>query len=168
MARKIQLHSPHKPIPLARILKEEMDREWTQKEKDTGRVFGQGTEDKIFLKVERLGQRDDSAFSLEGTMREERGGTIIEGKMGRGKKALFFIIFWFGFLSIFIFIGLITLFFAATPFIFSAMFLGVPILMMVIGGWIFGLSKKRGPQDEKQILAFLNDKVKAREVRDLG
>ena len=98
MARKIRLYSPHKPIPLARILEDEMDREWTQKEKNKGRVFGNGTENKIFLKVEHWGQRDDSAYSLEGTMQEERGGTMIEGKLGRGKKAKFFVVFWFGFL----------------------------------------------------------------------
>ncbi|GAB5487852.1 MAG: hypothetical protein Pars2KO_14220 [Parasphingorhabdus sp.] len=168
MARKIKLHSPHKPIPLARILEDEMDRSWTQKEKNKGRVFGQGTENKIFLKIEHWGQRDDSAYSLEGKMFEERGGTTIEAKIGRGKKATFFVVFWFGFLSIFIAVGLGVTFLGDVPWMFSAMFIIMPLFMMAIGGWLFGRSAKRGPEDERRILNFLEDKVKAREVRSLG
>lgn len=168
MARKITLHSPYKPIPLARILEDEMDREWTQKEKNKGRVFGQGTENKIFLKVEHWGQRDDSAYSLEGKMFEERGGTTIDAKIGRGKKATFFIVFWFGFLSIFVAVGIGTMFIDEAPASFGIMFAGIPLFMMAIGGWLFSRSGKRGPEDEKRILSFLEDKVKAREVRSLG
>lgn len=168
MARKITLHSPHKPIPLARILEDEMDRSWTQKEKNKGRVFGQGTENKIFLKIENWGQRDDSAFSLEGKMFEERGGTTIEAKIGRGKKASFFVVFWFGFLSIFVAIGLGVTALDDVPWMFSAMFVIMPLFMMAIGGWLFSRSAKRGPEDERRILAYLDDKVKAREVRSLG
>jgi len=165
MARKIRLYSPHKPIPLARILEDEMDRDWTKKEKKKGRVFGQGTENKIFLKIQNWGQRDDSRFSLEGTMREERGGTLIEGKFGRGKKALFFVVFWYGFLSLFIAVGIGTMFMEGTPFSPGIMFIIIPLFMMAIGGWVFRLSAKRGPDDEKRILAFLADKVKARPDR---
>ena len=168
MARKIKLHSPYKPVPLARILEEEMDRDWTQKEKNKGRVFGRGTEHKIFLKVEHWGQRDDSAHSLEGEMYEERGGTTIDAKIGRGKKATFFIVFWFGFLSLFVLIGVAVTASGDVPFMWTAMFTGIPLFMMAIGGWLFGRSGKRGPEDERRILDFLEEKVKAREVRPLG
>lgn len=169
MARKIKLHSPLAPVPLARILEAEMDREWTQKEKNKGRVFGQGTENKIFLMVERWGQRDDSSFSLEGSMYAERGGTTIDAKLGRGKKALLFIIFWFGFLSIFLVVGAISIIaIDDTPWMFGVMFMGIPTLMMLAGFFLFRSSAKRGPADEKMILEFLEDKVQAREVRSLG
>ena len=40
MARKIRFHSPYAPIPLAEILKKEMDRDWTAEEEKSGRVIG--------------------------------------------------------------------------------------------------------------------------------
>lgn len=168
MARKIRLFSPLAPVPLARRLEEEMDREWTQAEKNKGRIFGQGTEHKIFLKVERWGQTDDSAYSLEGTMRAERGGTQIDAKLGRGKKATFFVVFWFGFLSIFIIVGLLAALLADTPLPFTLMFTGIPAVMMVAGAWFFSHSAKRGPEDIARITAFLEDLIDAREIRDLG
>ncbi|MEO0440432.1 MAG: hypothetical protein AAF067_06100 [Pseudomonadota bacterium] len=162
MARKIRLYSPHAPIPLARILEEEMDREWTQKQKNKGRVFGRGTEHKIFLKVELWGQRDDSSYSLSGTMTAERGGTLIEGRIGRIGKARFFVVFWFAFLSLFVAVGISTWLFADAPLAFAAMFVGIPGFMMLMGGWLFSRSAKRGPEDERRILEYLADKVDAR------
>lgn len=162
MARDIRLFSPHAPVPLARILEEEMDQEWTQKQKNKGRVFGQGTEHRIFLKVEHWGQRDDSAYSLKGTMTAKRGGTMIEGRIGRIGKARFFVVFWFAFLSLFVAVGISSWLFADAPLAFAAMFVGIPGIMMVMGGWLFGRSAKRGPEDERRILAFLTEKVDAR------
>ena len=92
----------------------------------------------------------------------DASGTLIEGKIGRIGKARFFVVFWFAFLSLFVAVGISSWLIADAPFMFAAMFVGIPGIMMVMGGWLFSRSARRGPEDERRILAFLTDKVDAR------
>lgn len=167
MARKIRLFSPYKPVPLARILEDEMDREWTQKEKNRGRVMGGGTEEKILLRVVKHNIRNDFSTCLQGKMKMDRGGTIITARIGKTRSLNIFMIFWFGFLGFFMLMSLFVMGSDDAPLSFKLPFFGIPLLMMLAGVAMMKFGGKNAPEDTKRILEFLEDKVKAQEVRDL-
>lgn len=168
MARKIRLYSPYAPIPLARILEKEIDREWTQKEKNKGRVMGVGTEGKILLRFVRHNSRNDFAICLSGKMVPERGGTVIKARLGRARSLTVFMIFWFGFLGFFMLTSSILVGSQDVPLSFKLPFFAIPLLMMLAGAAMLKFGAKDAPEHEKHILAFLAEKVKAREQRPIG
>jgi len=168
MARNIHLYSPYAPVPLARILEKEMDREWTQKERNKGRVMGGGTEEKISLRLVKHGGRNDFATCLEGKMIPERGGTLIKARLGRARSLNIFMIFWFGFLGFFMLTSIVLLGSQDVPQTFKLPFFGIPLLMMLFGLGLLKLGGKNMDEHEERILAFLADKVKAREERSPG
>ena len=162
MARKIKLFSPHAPIPLARILDKEMDREWTQQERNKGRIMGSGTEHKIALRFQRYGMRNDFSTRFSGTMEAERGGTLIKAKMGTARGVSIFMIFWLGFVGFFLLNSLFVLNSTDAPFLFKAMFTGVPAVMFLAGLAMVKFGRRNTGDHEEKILAFLEEKVKAR------
>ena len=163
MARNIRLHSPHAPVPLAKILKEEMSRKWTKAEKKSWRVMGGGTEETFFLKVARKNFYSDFSTRFTGTLSEDGSGTLIDGKMGRSPATGCVMLFWFGFMGFFIFMGLIVAGSDDAPFLFKLAFLGVPILLMLGGLAVLKFAPRYGRRDEKRILEFLRDRVDAKE-----
>ena len=165
MARKIRLFSPYAPVPLARILEKEMDREWTQKEKNKGRVMGGGTEEKILLRFVQHNIRNDFATCLNGKMVPERGGTMIKARLGRARSLNVFMIFWFGFLGFFMLVSTGLVGSQDVPLTFKLPFFGIPLLMMLAGVAMLKFGGKNAPEHEEKILAFLADTVKAREDR---
>ncbi len=168
MARKIRLYSPYAPVPLARILEKEMDREWTQKEKNKGRVMGVGTEEKIMLRFVQHNSRNDFAICLNGKMVAERGGTVIKARLGRARSLTVFMIFWFGFLAFFMLTSSILVGSQDVSLSFKLPFFGVPLLMMLAGVAMLKFGGKDAPEHEAHILAFLAATVKATEQRPLG
>ncbi|QJB69081.1 hypothetical protein [Parasphingorhabdus halotolerans] len=157
----MKLFSPHAPVPLARILEKEMDREWTQKEKNKGRVMGGGTEEKILLRVVKHNIRNDFSTCLEGKMKAERGGTLITARMGKARSLNVFMVFWFGFLGFFMLMSLMVLGSDDAPLSFKVPFFGIPFLMMLAGVAMMRFGGHSAGEDKQRILEFLAEKVKA-------
>ena len=163
MARKISLWSPLAPIPLARRLEQEMDREWTQAEKNKGRVFGQGTEHNMNLRVVRWEQRNSFAAQLKARMTPERGGTLIKGRNGTPRGAGCFMAVWLGGVATFFLMSSFTWPSDDVPLPFKLMFSGIPALMFLFGLGMLFFGRKGTPDDERRILEFLADHAEARE-----
>ncbi|PHR19107.1 MAG: hypothetical protein COA41_07875 [Sphingopyxis sp.] len=168
MARKIRLYSPYAPVPLARILEKEMDREWTQKEKNKGRVMGAGTEEKITLRYVRYNIRNDFSTCLTGKMVPDRGGTMIKARLGRARSLKVFMTIWFGFLIFFMLVSTVLVGSQDIEMSFKLPFFGIPLLMMLAGVGMLKFGGKDAAEHEEKILAFLADKAKAQKVRSLG
>lgn len=165
MAQKISLISPYAPVALARILEKEMDREWTQKEKNKGRILGSGTEAKISLRFQKWNMRNDFSTRFIGTINAERGGTLIEGRIGTPRSIIIFMMLWLGFVGFFLINALLFVVSDDQPFIFNAMFVGIPSIMFVAGLAMLKFGGRNNQLHQEKILAFLSDHAKAREKR---
>ncbi len=163
MARKIRLWSPLAPVPLARILEAEMDREWSQAEKNRGRVFGQGTEQQMSLRVVHWSQRNSFAAQLRATMVPERGGTLIAGRIGTPSGTGCFMAIWLGGVAAFFLMSTFIWPSSDVPLTFKLMFSGIPAVMFLFGLGILFFGRKSTPDDERRILDFLAQHVQARE-----
>jgi hypothetical protein len=162
MARKIRFHSPYAPIPLAEILKKEMDRDWTAEEEKSGRVVGSGTEEKFSLRVERKNLRNDFSLRFEGDLIADRGGTLIEGSLGRSRSTSRFMFGWLVFVGLFFVTGLLMLIRPDTAWTDKLGFVVVPAFMLAFGIGLLKLGGGNAQRDEDRILAFLRDKAQAR------
>ncbi|MEZ5710521.1 MAG: hypothetical protein R3E02_14160 [Blastomonas sp.] len=166
MKKSVDLFSPLSPEAMARKLKSIMDDDMPGRD---ARVIGNGTQYDMTLRYARRGQFNSFAPQLKAKMKEERGGTRITGKLGRPAGSYVFMIFWFGFLSLFLFVGAgVGLSGGPEAWMFSAIFMGVPLFMMVIGALIFGLGLKGGKEDPEHILAFLEKELQAKDRKDPG
>ena len=163
MARKIRFHSPYAPIPLAEILKTEMDRDWTAEEEKSGRVVGSGTEEKFSLRVERKNLRNDFSSRFGGELISDRGGTLIEGFLGRARSTTRFMYFWLSFVGLFFVAGVIMLISPDTQWPDKLAFFGVPAFMLAVGIGLMKFGGGNAKQDEGRILAFLRDTARARD-----
>jgi len=160
MSRKIILHSPLDPVALATKLRDVLGGEKAKPKKG---VTGHGSEQEMMLFVYRPNIQTNMNVRLTATMRPDGNGTRIEGKIGPASNVTCFMIFWFGFLSIFL---VIAAFSAASgaPFEFWGMFGGIPLAMMVFGAVLFRVGRGPKGKDEKAILEFLARTVQAREA----
>ena len=160
MGRRITLHSPLDPVALAKKLRDVLGGE---KAKPKAGVSGHGSEQDMMLFVYRPSIQTNMNVRLTATMQPDGTGTRIEGRIGPARSVTFFMIFWFGFLSIF----LIAAGFAAAggaPFEFWGMFGGIPLAMMVFGAVLFRVGRGPKGKDEAAILEFLVRTVQAREA----
>ena len=160
MSRKIILRSPLDPVALATKLRDVLGDEKARPKKG---VTGHGSEQDMMLFVYRPNIQTNMNVRLTATMRPDGSGTRIEGKIGPASNVTFFMIFWFGFLSIFL---VIAAFSAASgaPFEFWGIFGGIPLAMMVFGALLFRVGRGPKGKDEKAILEFLARTVQAREA----
>lgn len=156
------------PEAIAYRLKEIMEDEMTGQ---TGRVMGSGSQYDMLLRYAKRGESNGMGPVLDATMEAEQGGTRIKGKIATPIGAYVFVVFWFVFLSIFILVGAGVGLFASTDdvdgpiWMFSAMFIGIPLLMMVIGFYAFRAGFRSGKSHPEKILAFLEKELKARPAR---
>ena len=164
MARNIRLHSPHAPVPLAKILREEMTRQSTSRERKSGRVKGRGTQAKMLLTYNRPGKMKFLGSILVATMSSQEDGTLIQGKfrppillicMGALSLILLTII-------LLILRLLVTL--GGFPVTAIVLMLGLPLLPLVWCVWMFLRSWAYVPKDKEAILAFLRGFADARPI----
>lgn len=158
MSRKIILHSPLDPVTLAKKLRDVLGGEDA---KPKAGVTGHGSEQEMMLFVYRPNIQTNMNVRLTATMQPDGTGTRIEGRIGPAGSVTCFMVFWFGFLSIF----LVAAGFAASggaPFEFWGMFGGIPLAMMVFGGVLFRVGRGPKGKDEAKILQFLARTVQAR------
>lgn len=159
MSRTV-LHSPLDPVAVARKLKAAVGDKLTP-ETPSG-VTGHGTDQDMTLSYHRKGSKNPFARCFIAEMIAENGGTRIEGRFGLPMSAWGFAAIWFGFLSIFIVIGaLVTIFAEGVPFMWSAIFMGVPLFMMAVVVIPIVTARRDAGADEKAILGFLKDTIGA-------
>ncbi|WP_066589734.1 hypothetical protein [Sphingomonas pruni] len=160
MSRKIVLHSPLAPIALATRLRDVLGDEKAKPKKG---VTGHGSEQDMMLFVYRPNVQTNMNVRLTATMQPDGTGTRIEGKIGQASNVTCFMIFWFGFLSIFLVVAGISAINGA-PFEFWGPFGGIPLTMMVFGAALVRVGRGPKGKDEKAILEFLARTVQAREA----
>lgn len=154
----VDLYSPLSPEEIARKLKTIMD---DPMESASARVFGSGSQYEMTLRYVRRNVQNPMAPQLDAAMEPQGGGTRITGDIGRTTAGRLFPYIWFGFLSIFVIVGVSVAWFVPEALLFGVIFAGIPILMIVIGGIAFA-SAGNGDEDREQILAFLHRELDAR------
>jgi hypothetical protein len=160
MARRVILHSPLAPVTLAKKLRDVLGGE---EAKPKAGVTGHGSEQDMMLFVYRTSVRTNMNVRLVATMQPDGSGTRIEGKIGQPSNVTCFMIFWFGFLSIFLVVAGVSAINGA-PFEFWGIFGGIPLSMMVFGAALVRVGRGPKGKDEKAILDFLARTVQAREA----
>lgn len=156
----IDLYSPLPPEEIARKLKAIMDDPMTGAR---ARVFGSGSQYDMTLRYARRNVQNTMAPQLDAAMEPYGGGTRISGTLGQTTAGRMFPIFWFGFLSLFVIVGVTVAWFVPDALLFGVIFAGIPILMMVIGGFAFRAGGK-GEADKAEILGFLRSELNARPI----
>lgn len=154
----IDLHSPLSPEEIARKLKAIMD---DPMDKAKARVVGHGSQYNMTLRYARRNVQNSMAPVLDATMEPQEGGTRITGEIGQTTTGRLFPYIWFGFLSIFVIIGVSVAWLVPDMLLFGTFFAGIPIFMMIIGGIVFrGVGN--GDEDKREIIAFLHRELDAR------
>jgi hypothetical protein len=125
------------------------------------RVFGSGDQYVMRLRYARRNVQNAMAPELEASMAPHAGGTRIIGEIGRSTAGRLFPFIWFGFLSIFVIVGAAITWFVPGTLLFGAIFAGIPMLMMAIGGAAMRAGGD-GSKDREEILAFLRRELDAR------
>lgn len=156
----ITLYSPRSPEQIARKLKAIMA---NPMEDAQARVLGSGTQSRMILRYARRNREGSTAPTLDATMEPYKGGTRITGTLGPSPIARWFPFIWFSFLSIFVAVGCAVMWLVPGTVPFGLIFAGVPLLMMVAGGFAFRRSPGKS-EDGEAILAFLRREIDARPV----
>lgn len=156
-SEEIDLYSPLPPEEIARKLKAIMDDPMTGAK---ARVYGNGSQYDMTLRYARRNVQNVMAPQLDATMEPRGGGTRISGTIGRTTAGRLFPVFWFGFLSLFVIVGIAVAWFVPDAILFGAIFAGIPILMMILGGVAFRAGGE-GEDDKAEILAFLRRELGA-------
>lgn len=156
----IDLYSPLPPEEIARKLKAIMDDPMPDAK---ARVFGNGSQYDMTLRYARRNVQNTMAPQLDAAMEPYGGGTRIKGEIGQTTAGRMFPIFWFGFLSLFVIVGVTVAWFVPGALLFGVIFSGIPILMMVIGGFAFRAGGK-GETDKAEIMDFLRRELSATPV----
>lgn len=167
MAR-IDLLSPHAPVSAATRLKVAMA---DVRPESPQQVIGTGTEHAVTLWVHRPNFRNDMRTRLIATMQPHAGGTRIRGRIGGPRSVFLFFGCWFGFVSLFLAIGLTMLAasFAEGVALHDLIFVVVPVFMLAVGGFILWVGRRDAREDRAEILAFLHTILATRpfSARDL-
>ena len=161
MARKIVLRSPLPPVPLATKLRQVLG---DSDDRPTAGVTGQGSDQDMTLYVYRPNFQNSFQTGLKATMDADGGGTRIDGRIGPPASATFFMIFWFGFLGLFVFgAGAAMIAHGQSPLTNPTLFM-IPLGMMVFGWGLIALGTWNDKKDQDAILKFLADTVQAQEA----
>jgi len=160
MAR-IDLISPHAPVNAASRLKAAMEDKTPASPQC---VLGTGTEHDMTLWVHRPNFRNDMRTRLVATMRPHAGGTRIRGRIGGPRSVFVLLGCWFGFVSLFLVIGLTMLAasFARGVGLHDLIFVVVPVFMLAVGGVILWVGNSHARSDRAAILAFLHQTLATR------
>lgn len=157
----IDLYSPLSPEAIAQKLKTIM----ADPMKDAkARVFGSGDQYVMRLRYARRGVQNMMAPELEASMEPQAGGTRITGTLGRSTAGRMFPYIWFGFLSIFVVVGVTIVWFVPGTLLFGAIFCGIPILMMVMGGAAMKAGTAKDDEDRREIMCFLARELDTRPI----
>lgn len=129
-------------------------------------VIGNGTEHEMILWVHRPGVRNDFKTMLRARIDPHEGGTRIRGRIGAPVSAGLFMGCWFTFVSLFMMFGLVmTLSASAGEWTLRVPFVGVPMLMLAMGGFMVWIGRRNGRADRDEILAFLAATLATRPYR---
>lgn len=160
MAR-IDLLSPHAPVNAATRLKVAMA---DVRPQSPQQVIGTGTETEMTLWVHRPDFRNDMKTRLIATMQPHAGGTRIRGRIGGPRSVFMFFGCWFGFVSLFLMIGLTMLAasFAEGVGLHDLIFVVVPVFMLAVGAFILWAGRRDARSDRAAILAFLHQTLATR------
>lgn len=160
MAR-IDLISPHAPVNAATRLNAAMEGVTPDSPQQ---VIGTGTEHDIILWVHRPNFRNDMKTRLIARMQPHAGGTRIRGRLGGPRSVFVFFGCWFGFVSLFLVIGLTMLAasFAEGVGLHDLIFVVVPVFMLGVGGFILWVGRRDAREDRTAILAFLHQTLATR------
>ncbi|MCA1748705.1 MAG: hypothetical protein ABR601_01475 [Parasphingopyxis sp.] len=125
-------------------------------------VVGRIQDGRLLLRMRRPAM-NSFAPVLSAKMKPDRGGTIIDGRIGMPRSATGFMVFWFGFLAVFMLFawGLFSIG-ADGGFWFALPFYAVPIFMAVMGAWMIVAGRRMGRGDRAALLAFLEEAIDAR------
>lgn len=157
-SQPVDLFSPLPPEHIARKLKAIMADPMTDAR---ARVYGQGSQYAMRLRYARRNVQNAMAPVLDAAMEPHGGGTRITGTLGKPAAGRLFPLVWFGFLSIFVIVGAALALFAPGALPVGAFFVGVALLMMLIGA-IAIRSAGNGDKDRREILDFLVREIDAR------
>jgi hypothetical protein len=160
MARRITLHSPLAPVALATRLKEAFGGEHARLKAG---VTGRGTDRTMMLTVYRPNIRNSFQTNLTATMAADGSGTTITGRIGTPTSGIVFMVFWFGFLGLFLIVSLVGLLTSGDAGEMWPM-VAVPLGMMGFGWLLWTLGTWTDQADQAAILTFLSDTVQAREA----
>ncbi|SKB28790.1 hypothetical protein [Sphingopyxis flava] len=102
------------------------------------------------------------ALQLDASMEPRGGGTRITGTFGRSLAGRIFPYAWYGFLSIFVIIGVLVTSLVPDALLFGAIFAGVPLFMTVVGGAAMKAGQSRDEEDRREIMRFLTQELQTR------
>ncbi len=126
------------------------------------RVFGSGDQYRMRLRYARRGVQNALALELDASMEPRDGGTRITGTLGRSKAGRIFPYAWYGFLSMFVIIGVVVSSLAPDALLFGAIFAGVPLFMMALGGVAMKASESHEEEDRREIMRFVTRELQTR------
>lgn len=156
---QVDLYSPLSPEAIAHRLKTIMA---DPMDKAQARVFGSGDQYVMRLRYARRNVQNSMAPELEASMEPHAGGTRITGTLGRSTAGKLFPYIWFGFLSIFVIVGAVITSLVPDMLMFGAIFAGIPLLMMVMGGVAIKAGVANDAEDRRQIMAFVERELRTR------
>ncbi len=161
---KVDLVSSHSPVAAAQRLKAAVGDTLTP---DTSkRVTGNGTETQIVLWVHRPRFRNDFKVMLTATMAAQPGGARIRGRLGAPLFPRLFMGCWFTFVMLFLVFGAGVFVLGSGASRWAGLpFIGIPVLMLLIGGALLGFAGMHAREDRALILAFLRDTIGTRDHR---
>lgn len=158
----VDLYSPLSPEAIAHKLKTIM----ADPMKDAkARVFGSGDQYVMRLYYARRNVQNTMALELEASMEPHDGGTRITGTLGRSMAGRMFPYIWFSFLSLFVIVGVVITSLVPDTLMFGAIFAGIPILMMVMGGVAIKAGTSKDDEDRDAILHFVTRELQTRPMR---
>ena len=158
----VDLFSPLSPEAIAHKLQTIM----ADPMKDAkARVFGSGDQYVMRLHYARRNVQNTMALELEASMEPHEGGTRITGTLGRSMAGRMFPYIWFGFLSIFVVVGVAISALVPDTAMFGGIFAGIPILMMIVGGFAIRAGTSKDDEDRGEILRFVNRELQTRPVQ---
>ncbi|MGN6689578.1 MAG: hypothetical protein ACTHJU_01410 [Sphingopyxis sp.] len=157
----VDLFSPLSPEAIAHKLQTIM----ADPMKDAkARVFGSGDQYVMRLHYARRDVQNPMALELEASMEPHEGGTRIAGTLGRSTAGRMFPFIWFGFLSVFVAVGVAISALVPGTLMFGAIFAGIPILMMAMGGAAIKAATNNDEGDREEILRFMSRELQTRPI----
>jgi hypothetical protein len=161
MNRRIVLESPLAPAAIALKLRETIgDR---ARQARVG-MAGQGSDSDMLLRVYRADSEEQGLnIRLKATMERSGRGTRITGRIGTPRVADLLMVFWFGFLIVFLATVLTA---PATRHVTRTNWplVAIPVGMIVFGIILHFGSARTAKKDVATILTFLRDTVSAHEI----
>lgn len=159
---RIVLRSPLDPIAAARRFKALVP-DTIDGETPAG-VIGNGDETQMTIWYYRPKLRNSLQVTLIADVTADGTGSRIEGRIGPPRAGMVFLGCWLAFVLAFMLLGGGIAIGTGAPAVFVLPFLGIPVVMLAIGGLVGWLGLRHRTQDEAAILDFLSHTIDARPI----